>query len=66
MKYEQINAEERSALAALRTAGLSRAEIARQLELSEKATESVLSRARQSFKERFRSLWDFEPGFIVD
>jgi IS30 family transposase len=31
MKYVQINAEERSALAALRTAGLSRAQIARQL-----------------------------------
>jgi RNA polymerase sigma-70 factor (ECF subfamily) len=46
--------------------GNSVAEIARQLELSEKATESVLSRARHSFKERFRSLWDFEPGFIVD
>ena len=31
MKYRQLNAEERSALAALRTLGLSRAEIARQL-----------------------------------
>lgn len=31
MKYQQLNAEERSALAALRTLGLSRAEIARQL-----------------------------------
>jgi len=31
MKYRQLNAEERSALAALRTAGLCKAEIARQL-----------------------------------
>lgn len=46
--------------------GNSVAEIARKLELSEKATESVLSRARSAFKERFRSLWDFEPGFVVD
>ncbi|MCH5376734.1 MAG: hypothetical protein JJ992_22440, partial [Planctomycetes bacterium] len=46
--------------------GESVADIARRLELSEKAAESVLSRARVAFKERFRSLWDFEPGFIVD
>ena len=31
MKYRQLNAEERSVLGALRTLGLSRAEIARQL-----------------------------------
>jgi IS30 family transposase len=31
MKYRQLNAEERGVLAALRTLGLSRAEIARQL-----------------------------------
>ena len=31
MKYEQLNAEERSVLAALRTVGLSEAEIARQM-----------------------------------
>lgn len=46
--------------------GNSVAEIAQRLELSEKAAESVLSRARAAFKERFRSLWDFEPGFVVD
>ena len=46
--------------------GNSVAEIARRLELSEKAAESVLSRARGAFKERFKSLWDFEPGFVVD
>ena len=46
--------------------GNSVAEIARKLELSEKAAESVLSRARAAFRELFKSLWDFEPGFIVD
>ena len=46
--------------------GNSVAEIASALALSEKATESVLSRARRAFKERFRSLWDFEPGFVMD
>lgn len=46
--------------------GNSVAEIAQRLKLSEKAAESVLSRARSAFRERFRSLWDFEPGFIVN
>jgi RNA polymerase sigma-70 factor (ECF subfamily) len=46
--------------------GNSVAEIAQRLELSEKAAESVLTRARNAFKERFRALWDFEPGFVVD
>lgn len=41
-------------------------EIAQRLGVGEKAAESVLSRARAAFKEGFRSLWDFEPGFIVD
>jgi RNA polymerase sigma-70 factor (ECF subfamily) len=42
--------------------GNSVAEIARELELSEKATESLLTRARKAFKEGFNTLWDFEPG----
>jgi RNA polymerase sigma-70 factor (ECF subfamily) len=46
--------------------GNSVAEIAERLGVGEKAAESVLSRARSSFKEGFRSLWDFEPGFVVD
>ena len=41
-------------------------EIARELGLSEKATESLLTRARNAFKERFGSLWDFEPRLAVD
>lgn len=46
--------------------GNSVAEIAARLGVGEKAAESVLSRARSAFKEGFRSLWDFEPGFVVD
>lgn len=41
-------------------------EIAAEMGLSEKATESLLTRARNAFKEGFGSLWDFEPGFVVD
>lgn len=46
--------------------GNSVGEIAEKLGIGEKAAESVLSRARRAFKEGFRTLWDFEPGFIVD
>jgi len=42
--------------------GNSVVEIARELGLSEKATESLLTRARKAFKEGFNTLWDFEPG----
>lgn len=37
-------------------------EIARELGLSEKAAESLLTRARKAFKEGFNMLWDYEPG----
>ncbi len=37
-------------------------EIAQELEVSEKAAESVLTRARKAFREGFNALWDFEPG----
>ena len=46
--------------------GCSVAEIADKLNIGTKAAESVLSRARAAFKNGFKSLWDFEPGFIVD
>lgn len=46
--------------------GCSVAEIAAALELSEKATESVLTRARDAFRKRFGSLWDFDPEFVVN
>ena len=42
--------------------GHSVSEIARELEVSEKAAESLLTRARKAFKDGFNSLWDFEPG----
>lgn len=46
--------------------GCSVTEIARSLGLGDKAAESVLSRAREAFKERFRAIWNIEPNFIVD
>ena len=46
--------------------GCSVREIAEQLTIGEKAAESILSRARAAFKERFRAIWDIEPNFIVD
>jgi RNA polymerase sigma-70 factor, ECF subfamily len=46
--------------------GCSVDEIGEFLNISSKAAESVLSRARQAFKEGFRSLWDFEPDFLLD
>lgn len=46
--------------------GCSVAEVAIRLNIGTKAAESVLSRARAAFKEGFRSLWDLEPGFVVD
>ncbi|MDH3305031.1 MAG: sigma-70 family RNA polymerase sigma factor [Gammaproteobacteria bacterium] len=46
--------------------GCSVAEIGEAMGVGTKAAESILSRARAAFKEGFRSLWDFEPGFIVD
>ncbi len=41
-------------------------EIAQDLGLSEKAAESLLTRARNAFKDRFRALWDFDASFVVD
>jgi len=46
--------------------GCSVDEIGTQLNISSKAAESVLSRARAAFKEGFRSLWDIEPDFLLD
>jgi RNA polymerase sigma-70 factor (ECF subfamily) len=46
--------------------GYSVNEIATKLGVSEKAAESVLSRARGAFKDGFKSLWDFEPGYVMD
>lgn len=46
--------------------GCSVEEIGECLNISSKAAESVLSRARVAFKEGFRCLWDFEPEFLLD
>ena len=46
--------------------GCSVDEIGEELQISSKAAESVLTRARVAFKECFRSLWDFEPDFLLD
>jgi RNA polymerase sigma-70 factor (ECF subfamily) len=46
--------------------GYSVKEIAASLNIGEKAAESILTRSRVAFKERFRAIWDIEPNFIVD
>jgi len=46
--------------------GNSVAEIGARLGIGDKAAESVLSRARAAFRDGFRSLWDFDPDYIVD
>lgn len=46
--------------------GCSVDEIGEELNISSKAAESVLSRARAAFKEGFLSLWDFEPDFLLE
>lgn len=46
--------------------GNSVAEVAEALGIGTKAAESLLARARVAFREGFRSLWDLEPGYIVD
>jgi RNA polymerase sigma-70 factor (ECF subfamily) len=46
--------------------GCSVDEIGEYLDISSKAAESVLSRARIAFREGFRSLWDFEPDFLLE
>ena len=46
--------------------GCSVEEVGNAFGIGEKAAESLLSRARVAFKEGFRSLWDLEPGYIVN
>lgn len=46
--------------------GCSVEEIGATLNISDKAAESVLSRARAAFREGFRSLWDFEPDYLLE
>jgi RNA polymerase sigma-70 factor (ECF subfamily) len=66
LTLEYLPAKYATALELKYIRGCSVDEIGEQLAISSKAAESVLSRARAAFKEAFRSLWDFEPGFLLD
>ena len=63
---EHLPARYSTALEMKYISGCSVEEIGERLEISSKAAESVLSRARAAFKEGFRSLWDFESGFLLE
>ena len=63
---EHLPAKYATALEMKYVQGCSVSEIGEALGVGTKAAESILSRARTAFKDGFRSLWDFEPGFIVD
>ncbi|RLA31734.1 MAG: hypothetical protein DRR11_05045 [Gammaproteobacteria bacterium] len=66
LTLEYLPAKYATALELKYIRGCSVDEIGEQLDISTKAAESVLSRARAAFKEAFRSLWDFEPDFLLD
>ena len=66
LTLEYLPAKYATALELKYIRGCSVDEIGAQLNISTKAAESVLSRARAAFKEGFRSLWDFEPDFLLD
>ena len=63
---EHLPANYASALEMKYVRGCSVREIADSLSVGEKAAESILSRARVAFRERFRAIWDIEPNFLVD
>ena len=63
---EHLPANYASALEMKYVRGCSVREIADSLRVGEKAAESILSRARVAFRERFRAIWDIEPNFLVD
>jgi RNA polymerase sigma-70 factor (ECF subfamily) len=66
LTLEYLPARYATALELKYISGCSVDEIGEQLDISSKAAESLLSRARAAFKEGFRSLWDFEPGFLLE
>jgi RNA polymerase sigma-70 factor (ECF subfamily) len=66
LTLEYLPAKYATALEMKYIRGCSVDEIGEYLAISPKAAESVLSRARVAFKEGFRSLWDFEPDFLLD
>jgi RNA polymerase sigma-70 factor (ECF subfamily) len=63
---EHLPANYATALEMRYVLGCSVKEIGDNLSVGEKAAESILSRARAAFKERFRAIWNIEPNFIVD
>lgn len=63
---EQLPAKYSQVLELKYVYGLSVSEIAERLGIGEKAAESTLTRARSAFRDGFRSLWDLEPGFVLD
>jgi len=66
LTLEYLPAKYATALEMKYIRGSSVEEIGEHLDISTKAAESVLTRAREAFKEGFRSLWDFEPDFLLD
>lgn len=66
LTLEYLPAKYASALELKYIEGCSVDEIGGRLGISGKAAESLLTRAREAFKEGFSSLWDFEPGFLLD
>lgn len=66
LTLEYLPAKYATALEMKYVRGCSVDEIGEHLAISTKAAESVLSRARAAFKEGFRSLWDFDPDFLLD
>lgn len=63
---EHLPANYATALEMKYVLGHSVKEIAARLEVGDKAAESILTRARVAFKERFRAIWHIEPSFVVD
>jgi len=66
LTLEYLPAKHATALEMKYIHGNSVDEIAAALGITGKAAESLLTRARTAFKEGFHSLWDFEPGFLLD
>jgi len=66
LTLEYLPAKYATALELKYIRGCSVDEIGEELKISTKAAESLLTRARSAFKEGFHSLWDFEPGFLLD
>lgn len=63
---EHLPANYATALEMKYVQGHSVKEIAARLKVGDKAAESILTRARVAFKERFRAIWHIEPSFVVD